>query len=56
LYAKIIAISPRASTAYLRMAFMEAELGDQAQARIADARAVALDPGLGKYRLPATRR
>jgi tetratricopeptide (TPR) repeat protein len=53
LYNQIIAISPRASTAYLRMAFVEAELGDQAQARVADAKAVALDPSLARYRLPA---
>jgi tetratricopeptide (TPR) repeat protein len=53
LYSQVIAISPRAATAYLRMAFVEAELGDQAQARVADARAVALDPRLGQYRLPA---
>jgi Tfp pilus assembly protein PilF len=52
LYNQIIAISPRASTAYLRMAFVEAELGDQAKARVADAKAVGIDPGLGKYRLP----
>jgi tetratricopeptide (TPR) repeat protein len=52
LYNQIIAISPQASTAYLRMAFVEAELGDQAQARVADAKAVGIDPSLGKYRLP----
>src|SRR5258708_4326851 len=52
LYNQVIAINPQASTAYLRMAFVEAELGDQARARVADAQAVAIDPSLGKYRLP----
>jgi len=52
LYDQIIAINPQASTAYLRMAFVEAELGDQALARVADAKAVGIDPSLGKYRLP----
>jgi tetratricopeptide (TPR) repeat protein len=56
LYNQIIAIDPRASTAYLRMAFAEAELGDMSRARVADARAVAIEPSLAKYHLPADKR
>lgn len=56
LYSQIIAIDPRASTAYLRMAFVEAELGDLSHARVADARAVAIEPSLARYHLPAKKR
>ena len=53
LYQEIVGINPRASTAYLRMAFVQAEQGNLAEARAADAKAVAIDPTLGKYPLPA---
>jgi tetratricopeptide (TPR) repeat protein len=53
LYKKVIAINPKASAAYLRMAFTDAEQGDTAGARAADRKAIAIDPTLGKYRLPA---
>lgn len=53
LYQRIVAVNPKASTAYLRMAFVYAARGDLQQAAAARARAVSLDPGLGKYRLPA---
>jgi tetratricopeptide (TPR) repeat protein len=53
LYQKIVAIDPKASTAYLRMAFVYAEQGDVQQAKAAQAKAIALDPGLGQYPLPA---
>jgi tetratricopeptide (TPR) repeat protein len=56
LYNQITAIDPQASTAYLRMAFVEAELGDLAQARVVDAKAVAIEPSLAKYHLPANKR
>lgn len=56
LYNQVIAIDSRASTAYLRMAFVEAELGDMSQARAADARAVAIEPSLARYPLPAKKR
>lgn len=56
LYNQIIAIDPQASTAYLRMAFVEAEVGDMSRARAADAKAVAIEPSLAKYRLPAKKR
>jgi tetratricopeptide (TPR) repeat protein len=53
LYRKIVSISRQDSAAYLRMAFVYARQGDLADARAADARAVAIDPALGKYPLPA---
>jgi tetratricopeptide (TPR) repeat protein len=53
LYQKIVSINPRASTAYLRMAFVYATQGDLQQATAARAKAIALDPGLAKYQLPA---
>lgn len=53
LYREIVSINPRASTAYLRMAFVYAELGETQDARAAQAKAVAIDPALGKYSLPA---
>jgi tetratricopeptide (TPR) repeat protein len=56
MYNQITAIDPQASSAYLRMAFVEAELGDLAQARVADAKAVAIEPSLAKYHLPAKQR
>jgi tetratricopeptide (TPR) repeat protein len=53
LYQKIIAINPKASTAYLRLAFAEARQGNTAEAKKNDAAAIAIDPTLGKYPLPA---
>lgn len=52
LYQKIVSINPRASTAYLRMAFVYAKQGDVQQAKAAQAKAIAIDPSLGKYPLP----
>jgi tetratricopeptide (TPR) repeat protein len=54
LYQQIISINPQASTAYLRMAFVQAEQGNRSEARASYAKAIAIDPGLGKYPLPAT--
>jgi tetratricopeptide (TPR) repeat protein len=53
LYQQIIGINPQASTAYLRLAFVDAEQGNLGAARVADAKAIALDPSLGKYPLPS---
>jgi tetratricopeptide (TPR) repeat protein len=55
LYKQIVSINPRASTAYLRMAFVEAEQGNQAKAKAADAKAIAINPSLGKYPLPSAK-
>jgi Tfp pilus assembly protein PilF len=53
LYQRIVAINPQASTAYLRMAFVQADLGDTSAAQASYAKAIAIDPSLGKYPLPA---
>jgi tetratricopeptide (TPR) repeat protein len=53
LYQRIVVINPQASTAYLRMAFVQAELGDHSAAQVSYAKAIAIDPSLGKYPLPA---
>lgn len=53
LYQKIVKINPKASTAWLRMAFVYAEQGNTSQADTARAKAIALDPSLSKYPLPA---
>ena len=53
LYKQIVAINPKASTAYLRMAFVYAKQGQTAQADAARSKAIALDPSLAKYPLPA---
>jgi tetratricopeptide (TPR) repeat protein len=52
-YRKIVSIDPKASTAYLRMALVQAEQGDATDAKANDAKAVSLDPALSKYKLPA---
>jgi tetratricopeptide (TPR) repeat protein len=52
-YQKIVSIDPRASTAYLRMALVQAEQGDITDAKANHAKAVAIDPALSKYTLPA---
>jgi len=53
LYQQIVKINPKASTAYLRMAFVYAEQGNDAQAQAARTKAIALDSSLAKYPLPA---
>jgi tetratricopeptide (TPR) repeat protein len=52
-YQKIVRINPRASTAYLRMALVQAEQGDITDAKANDAKAVSIDPAFSKYNLPA---
>jgi tetratricopeptide (TPR) repeat protein len=52
-YRKIVSIDPKASTAYLRMALVQAEQGDITDAKANQAKAVAIDPALSKYKLPA---
>ena|SRR5579863_1622293 len=53
MYQKIVSIDPHASTAYLRMALVQADLGDIAAAKANDAKAVSIDPAFSKYKLPA---
>ncbi len=53
MYRKIVSIDPRASSAYLRMALVQAEQGDITDAKANDAKAVLIDPALSKYKLPA---
>ncbi len=53
MYQKIVGINPRASTAYLRLALVQAEQGDITDAKANDAKAVAIDQALSKYKLPA---
>jgi tetratricopeptide (TPR) repeat protein len=53
MYQKIVSFDPKASSAYLRMALVQAELGDTAAAKANDAKAVSIDPALSKYKLPA---
>jgi tetratricopeptide (TPR) repeat protein len=53
IYQKILSIDPKASSAYLRLALVQAEQGDMAAAKASDAKAVSLDPALSKYKLPA---
>jgi tetratricopeptide (TPR) repeat protein len=53
MYQKIVRVDPKASSAYLRMALVQAEQGDIASARVNDAKAVSIDPALSKYKLPA---
>ena len=52
-YQKIVSIDPKASSAYLRMALVQAEQGNITDAKANDAKAVAIDPALSKYKLPA---
>ena len=56
LYKQIVAINPKASTAYLRMAFVYAKQGQATQAEAARSKAIALDPSLAKYPLPGCMR
>lgn len=53
LYKRIISINPKASTAYLRLAFVYAREGKTQEAKSAQASAIAINPALGKYSLPA---
>jgi len=53
LYQQIVAINPQASTAYLRMAFVQVQLGEISAARVSYAKAIAIEPSLGKYPLPS---
>jgi Tfp pilus assembly protein PilF len=53
LYKQIVVINPKASTAYLRLAFVYAQQGQEQAAKAAQAQAIAIDPTLGKYPLPA---
>lgn len=55
MYQKIVSIDRKASTAYLRMAFLQAERGDLTDARANDARAVSNNPALARYPLPAAK-
>jgi|HubBroStandDraft_4_1064222.scaffolds.fasta_scaffold148527_2 tetratricopeptide (TPR) repeat protein len=52
MYQKIVKINPRAATAYLRLALVQAEQGNITDAKENDAKAVAIDPALSKYKLP----
>ena len=52
-YQKIVSINPKASSAYLRMAVVEAEQGNITEAKANDAKAISIDPALSKYKLPA---
>jgi tetratricopeptide (TPR) repeat protein len=53
MYQKIVSVDPKASSAYLRLALVQAEQGDTAAAKANDAKAVSIDPALSKYKLPA---
>jgi tetratricopeptide (TPR) repeat protein len=53
LYRRIVALNPRASTAYLRMAIVYTRQNKAAEAKRARARAIALDPRLATYRMPS---
>jgi tetratricopeptide (TPR) repeat protein len=53
-YQKIVSLDPQASSAYLRMALVQAEQGDITDAKANDAKAVSIDPALSKYKLPTT--
>jgi len=53
LYQQIVSINPQASTAYLRMAFVQAKQGNTIAARASYAKAISIDPSLGKYPLPS---
>jgi tetratricopeptide (TPR) repeat protein len=53
LYENVVKIDPKAATAYLRLAVVQAEQGDSADAKANDAKAVSIDPAFSKYKLPA---
>jgi len=54
LYKQIVAINPKAATAYLRMSLLYAQMGDKAEAASARAKAIALEPQLGSVTPPTT--
>jgi tetratricopeptide (TPR) repeat protein len=53
LYENVVKIDPKAATAYLRLAVVQAEQGDSTDAKANDAKAVSIDPAFSKYKLPA---
>lgn len=53
LYRRIVQLNPRASTAYLRMAIVYTKQSKPTLAKQARAEAIALDPSLANYRMPA---
>jgi Tfp pilus assembly protein PilF len=53
LYENVVKIDPKAATAYLRLAVVQAEQGDSTAAKANDAKAVSIDPAFSKYKLPA---
>jgi len=53
MYQEVVKIDPKAATAYLRLAVVQAEQGDSTDAKANDAKAVSIDPALSKYKLPA---
>jgi len=54
LYKQIVAINPKAATAYLRMSFLYDEMGDNTDAVAARNKATTLDPALGSVTTPTT--
>jgi tetratricopeptide (TPR) repeat protein len=52
LYEEIVALNPKASTAYLQMAIIYAKQGQQLKAAKARTKAIALDGNLSKIPLP----
>jgi tetratricopeptide (TPR) repeat protein len=53
LYRQIVTLNPKASTAYLRMAIVDAKQKKLSQAKQARAKAIALDPRLASYQMPS---
>jgi tetratricopeptide (TPR) repeat protein len=54
MYQEVVKINPKAATAYLWLAVVQAEQGDNTDAKANYAKAVSIDPALIKYKLPAT--
>jgi tetratricopeptide (TPR) repeat protein len=52
-YEKIVGLNPKAATAYLRMALLQAAQGDTSAADANYAKAIKLEPSLKSYKLPA---
>jgi tetratricopeptide (TPR) repeat protein len=53
MYQKIVSINPKAATAYLRLALVQAEQGDITDAKANYVKAVSIDHALSTYKLPA---
>lgn len=53
MYQKVVTIDPKAATAFLRLAVVQAEQGDSTDAKANDAKAISIDPALSKDKLPA---